>query len=434
MNITASPSSVLRGDRSIALAAGLPRFLASAGTSFVLCASDVPRKLRRSSRRSGELRTFVAITIAALSACHESTPPTIQRPPARVTVAPAVAEDVPLYLDEIGRIAAREVVSIQPQVSGAITAIHFEDGSDVRTGDALFTIDPRPYRAKVAAAEADLVETRAQLELARIESERVVGMVGSGAVSQADVDEKKNALDVSAANVQRDEAELELARLDLEHSEIRSPIDGRAGQRLVDLGNIVTANTGSLVVIQRLDPVYVDFTVPENELSSVQGQMARGTLAVEVRLPDEPLERTGELTFLDNAVRDGSGTVKLRATIQNADRLFWPGRFVEVRLVLDTLDGAVLVPAAAPQVSAGGPFVFVTKPDSTAELRPVTLGQRQGERVVIASGLAPGEKVVVAGQLAILPGAKVEIVGSGDAQAGGTAAKRKDGSAGEGSQ
>jgi multidrug efflux system membrane fusion protein len=178
----------------------------------------------------------------------------------------------------------------------------------------------------------------------------------------------------------------------------------------VDLGNVVTANSGSLLVIQRLDPIYADFTVTENNLTAVQRNMARGTLRVEVRLPDEPDKpRDGKLTFLDNSVQDATGTVKLRATIPNGDRRFWPGRFVKVRLVLSTLQGAVLVPAAASQTSAKGPFVYVVKEDSTAELRPVTLGQRQGDLVVIDQGLKPGERVVMNGQLGVTPGGKVRI-------------------------
>lgn len=174
-------------------------------------------------------------------------------------------------------------------------------------------------------------------------------------MSQEEYDLKKNAVDVAAAQVEQSEAAVQTAKLNLEYCFIRSPIDGRAGQRLVDTGNVVTANSGSLLTIQRLDPVYADFTVPENDLPAVQRNMARGSLKVEVRLPDEPGEpRIGTLTFLDNAVQDGTGTVKLRATIPNNDHRFWPGRFVKIRLVLDTLQEAVLVPAAAPQASARG--------------------------------------------------------------------------------
>ena len=198
---------------------------------------------------------------------------------------------------------------------------------------------------------------------------------------------------MAEAQVQQSQAAVETARLNLEYCTIRSPIDGRAGQRLVDIGNVVAANTGSLLVIERLDPIYADFTITENDLTAVQRNMQSGTLKVEVRLPDEPDKpRDGKLTFLDNAVQEGTGTVKLRATIPNGDHYFWPGRFVKVRLVLSTLHGAVLVPAAAPQISAKGPFVYVIKEDSTAELRPVKLGQRQDEFVVVEEGLSLGSR------------------------------------------
>ncbi|MGH7427195.1 MAG: efflux RND transporter periplasmic adaptor subunit [Candidatus Methylomirabilaceae bacterium] len=347
-----------------------------------------------------------------LAACgnSEATRPAFERPPAPVSIVAAVTQDVPIYRDAIGKSVAREVVSVQPQVSGRITEIHFTDGADVKTGDALFTIDPRPYRAQLDSAAATLAQMKAALDLAKIEFTRVANLVETKAISKQDYDARKNAVDVAEAQVKQSQAAVEAARLNLEYCSIRSPIDGRAGQRLVDIGNVVTANNGSLLIIQRLDPIYADFTVTENDLTAVQRNMARGTLRVEVRLPDEPDKpRDGKLSFLDNSVQDATGTIKLRATIPNSDRRFWPGRFVKVRLVLSTLQGAVLVPAAAPQMSAKGPFVYVVKEDSTAELRPVTLGQRQGDLVVIDQGLKPGERVVINGQLGVTPGGKVRI-------------------------
>jgi multidrug efflux system membrane fusion protein len=329
-----------------------------------------------------------------------------------------VMRDVPVYLDEVGKVAAREVVSIQPQVSGRITRILFSDGTHLRKGDLLLIIDPRPYQAQLDAAEASLAQAKAELDLARIQLARATTLIETKAISQQEYDLKKNAVDVAAARVAGSEAAVETGRLNLEYCYIRSPIDGRAGQRLVDLGNVVAASSGSLLTIQRLDPVYADFTVPENDLTAVQRNMARGSLQVEVRLPDEPGEpRTGRLTFLDNAVQDGTGTVKLRATIPNGDHRFWPGRFVKIRLVLDTLQEAVLVPASAPQTSAQGPFVYVVKEDSTAEQRTVTPGQRQGDLVVISQGLKPGERIVVNGQLGVTPGGKVQIEGERPAAA-----------------
>ena len=354
--------------------------------------------------------SLFAASLAVFAACRQEAPPAFERPPAPVSVIQAVSQDVPVYLDEVGKVAAREVVSIQPQVSGRITEIHFTDGAHLRKGAPLFTIDPRPYRAEVAAAEANLAEAKASLDLARIEFDRATALIETKAISQQEYDTRKNAVDVAAARIEQNEAAVQTARLNLDYCFIRSPIDGRAGERLVDRGNVVTTNTGSLLVIQRLDPVYADFTVTEHDLSAVQRNMAGGNLKVEVRLPDEPAEpRLGTLTFVDNAVQDGTGTVKLRATIPNNDHRFWPGRFVKIRLVLDTLERAVLVPAAVPQTSAQGPFVYVVKEDSTAEQRKVTPGQRQGDLVVISQGLQPGEQVVINGQLGVTPGGKVRV-------------------------
>lgn len=356
--------------------------------------------------------SVLGLVALAFAGCRQEAPPAFERPPAPVAVAAAVARDVPVYLDEVGKVAAREVVSVEPQVSGRITRIHFSDGAHLRKGDLLFTIDPRPFQAQLGAAEASLAQARAALDLARIQYVRASTLIETKAISQEEYDLKKNAVDVAAAQVEQGEAAVQTAKINLDYCFIRSPIDGRAGQRLVDTGNVVTANSGELLTIQRLDPVYADFTVPENDLTAVQRNMARGSLQVEVRLPDEPGEpRTGTLTFLDNAVQDGTGTVKLRATIPNGDHRFWPGRFVKIRLVLDTLQEAVLVPAAAPQASAQGPFVYVVKEDSTAEQRTVTPGQRQGDLVVISQGVKPGESIVVNGQLGVTPGGKVQIEG-----------------------
>jgi len=357
--------------------------------------------------------SLLALAALAFAGCRQEAPAAFERPPAPVAVAAAVMQDVPVYLDEVGKVAAREVVSIQPQVSGRITRILFSDGSHLRKGDLLLVIDPRPYQAQLDAAQASLAQAKAELDLARIQLARATTLIETKAISQQEYDLKKNAVDVAAARVAQGQAAVETAQLNFEYCYIRSPIDGRAGQRLIDVGNVVdagSASSGSLLTIQRLDPVYADFTVPENDLTVVQRNMARGSLKVEVRLPDEPGDpRVGALTFLDNAVQDGTGTVKLRATIPNSDHRFWPGRFVKIRLVLDTLQNAVLVSAAAPQTSAQGSFVYVVKEDSTAEQRTVTPGQRQGDLIVINQGVRSGERIVVNGQLGVTPGGKVRI-------------------------
>jgi len=353
----------------------------------------------------------LALIFAGLAACNKKPEANFERPPAPVTVARAVARDVPVYIDAVGKTVAREVVSVQPQVSGRVTQIHFTDGANVKIGDLLFTIDPRPYQAQLDQAEANVAQAEAALSLAKVNFARVEKVSDPRAVSRQDFDARKSAVESAEATLKQNRAAVENARLNLEYCTIRSPINGRAGQRAVDVGNVVSANNGSLLVIQRLDPIYADFTVTESELSGVQRNMAKQALKVEVRLPDDGTEpREGNLTFLDNSVQEGSGTVKLRATLNNNDRSLWPGRFVKVRLILQTQRDAVLVPADAPQLSAKGPFVYVVKPDSSAELRPVKVGQRQEDLIVIKDGLKADERVVVSGQLGVTPGGKVRVL------------------------
>jgi membrane fusion protein, multidrug efflux system len=356
------------------------------------------------------LLSVTTLAAGLVAGCGRESQPNFERPPAPVVVATAVAEDVPLYIDAVGKIAAREVVSIQPQVSGRIVKLHFTDGAEIKTGDLLFTIDPRPYQAQLNQAEANLAGAIAALELAKTNFARVEAVSDPRAVSRQDYDAKKSAVQSAEAEVKQNRAAVEKARLNLDYCTIRSPINGRAGQRQVDIGNVVSPNNGSLLVIQRLDPIYADFTITEKDLSRVQRNMAKRTLRTEVSLPDDPrAAREGKLTFVDNSVQEGTGTVKLRATLANGDRYFWPGRFVNVRLILATQEQAVLVPAGAPNMSAKGPFVYVIKPDTTAELRPVSPGQRQGDRIVIEKGVKAGERVVVQGQLGVTPGGKVSI-------------------------
>jgi membrane fusion protein, multidrug efflux system len=371
----------------------------------------------------GSIFVLGGIVVAFLRAGNQQSPQAgFQRPPASVAVAMAIAQDVPVYLDEIGKCVAREMVSIQPQVSGRITRIQFADGANVKAGDTLFTIDPRPYHAMLQVAEADLEQAKSALVLAKIQFERSEKLLESKDISQSDYDTAKNGVEIAEAQVKRSEAAVENARLNLEYCFIRSPIDGRAGRRLIDIGNVVAPSSGSLLTIQRIDPIYADFIVNENDLAVVQKNMAQGALRAEVRLPDLPDSISiGKLTFLDNAVQSGTGTVELRATVPNSNYRLWPGQFVKVRLVLNTIHNAVLIPSAASQMSAKGPIVFVVKGDATAELRPVVLGQRQGDFVVITQGVNAGDQVIISGQMAVAPGAKVHIAESQDSgsQTGG---------------
>ncbi len=328
-----------------------------------------------------------------------------------VTVVNATAQDVPRYLDEIGKNAAFESVTVTPQLAGRIVERHFQDGENLKKGQLLFVIDPRPFKAQVDSAQATLNQAKAALEFAKIQFARDEEVIGTNAISKQDYDTKKNAVDVDQAQVEAAQAAIETAKLNLEYCYIHSPIDGRAGARLVDVGNVVQANATALLSVQRLDPIYANFTVTESDLSDVQRQMSHGTLRASVRLPSdaESAAKSGRIEFLDNSVQNGSGTVNLRATINNSDRHFWPGQFVDVKLVLNTEKSAVLIPNEATQISQQGTYVYVVKSDDTAELRPVQLGQRQGANIVVTGGLAPNERVVLAGQMLVRPGGKVHV-------------------------
>jgi multidrug efflux system membrane fusion protein len=373
-------------------------------------------KKRNNLKISYEHLAFSAVLLPVLllAACSRNNVQAagVGAPPAPlVTVIQASARDVPKYLDEIGRNGAYESVTVTPQVGGRIVERHFQDGENLKKGQLLFVIDPRPYKAQLDSAQANLAQAKAALDLAKIQFSRDEEIIGTRAISKQDYDTKKNTVDVDQAQVAAAEAALETAKLNLEYCYIHSPIDGRAGSRLVDAGNVVQANSSSLLSIQRVDPIYANFTITERDLPEVQKQMARGGLKALVRLPSdqESAARAGRIEFLDNTVQNGSGTVNLRATISNTDRHFWPGQFVDVKLVLTTEKAAVLVPSQAAQISQQGTFVYVVKADDTAELRPVKLGQRQGEQVVVMEGLAANERVVLAGQMLVRPGSKVRI-------------------------
>jgi multidrug efflux system membrane fusion protein len=358
------------------------------------------------------LTLLLMITVACSRGNVQASAPAM--PPPLVTVTKAMAQDVPRYLDEIGRNAAFESVTVTPQVSGRIVERRFRDGENLTKGQLLFVIDPRPYKAQEDASKANLAQAKAALDLAKIQFARDEQIIGTRAISQQDYDTKKNTVDVNQAQVDAAEAALETAKLNLEYCYVHSPINGRAGARLVDVGNVVQPNATSLLSIQRLDPIYANFTITERDLPEVQKQMTLGNLKAMVRLPSDPADgaRAGRIEFLDNAVQNSTGTVNLRATISNPDRHFWPGQFVDVKLVLNTQRAAVLIPNEAAQISQKGPFVYVVKPDDTAELRVVTLGQRQGNDVVVTGGLSADERIVVAGQMTVRPGGKVHVAAS----------------------
>lgn len=317
-------------------------------------------------------------------------------PPKPVETAKVIQQDVPLYLDEIGTTAAFETVQVVAQISGQIVAREFQDGADVKKGDLLFRIDPRPYEAALAAAKADAALAQANLN-------RQMAL-------QAQKVTATQELDTARANAQRADAAVATAQVNLDYCYIKSPIDGRAGLRNVDVGNVVGPGGGTpLLTILGLDPIYTDFTVAEPDLPLVRRYLQNPNLKVVTDAEDDNIPpRDGKLYFIDQAVQPGAGTVKLRGETPNSDRALWPSQFVKVRLILDVLKDAKLVPSSAVQVGQNGPYVFVVKPDSTLDLRQVKPGQAQGDLTVISEGVNVGEAVIVSGQLQLAPGMKVD--------------------------
>src|SRR5438128_2629420 len=358
------------------------------------------KRIRGSNQRIPKWAYLLFIVLAALVMYrilqHRASEVKAAQPTARpASVVKVVTKDVPLYLDEIGTCAAYETVQVQAQASGQITARHFQDGSDVKKGDPLFTIDPRPYQATFDQAKA-------QAALDQVTLKRQEDLRARKVISQQDYD-------TAVANAQKSKAAVDAAQVNLDYCYLKSPINGRVGLRNVDVGNLVGPSTPPLVTIQGLDPIYTDFTVAENDLPLVRKYLGGPNVKVETYLADGSITpRMGDLYFIDNAVQPGSGTVKVRGVTANADRALWPSEFVLVRFILDMLKNATLVPSQAVQVSQSGPFVFVVKPDNTVELRAVKPGQLQdGDLVVLENGVKPGETVVVTGQLALSPVAKV---------------------------
>jgi membrane fusion protein, multidrug efflux system len=344
-----------------------------------------------------------------LFACGRSSPPSSAGPAAKnVLVTKALNKDVPVQLYEFGRISSPELVDVKPQVAGRITEVHFADGQDVKKGDLLFIIDPRPYQADLEQAQAQLQSDSAQLDLNQNNLQRDEKIGAQHFVSEQQIDTDKANVKNFQGAVGRDQAAIDRAKLNLEYCYVRSPVDGRTGRRLVDAGNYVSTGAVNLVNIQRQDPVYVDFNISENDLARLRENMLGNQLSVDVVAPTQPdVTKSGTLTFLDNAVSAQAGTVLLRGTVPNGDHYLWPGQYVKVALTLQTLKGAVVVPSQTIQVGAKGPYLFVLRADNTVEQRLVTQGVRYREFVVVATGLKADETVVVEGQLTIGNGAKV---------------------------
>jgi multidrug efflux system membrane fusion protein len=328
-----------------------------------------------------------------------------------VTVATAERKDVPLDLRAVGRVESIVTVGVKARVGGEVTRVYFKEGQNVRKGDVLFVVDPRPFEIALAQAEAQLEKDRAQLRNAETDVARYVDLVRKDYVTKEQYDALVANRDVLAATVKADEAGVANARLNLGYAMVRSPLDGRTGSLFVDQGNVIQANSATpALLIEQMSPIYVVFSVPEANVASVRAYQAAVPLVTEA-LPQTPgaAPVPGVLTFIDNAVDETTGTIALKATFENADRALWPGQFLNVRLILTVEKGVVVVPSQAVETGQTGGYVYVIKEDLTAEMRPVKVARTSGGESVIASGLQAGERVVTDGQLRLTPGAKVEI-------------------------
>jgi multidrug efflux system membrane fusion protein len=330
-----------------------------------------------------------------------------------VTVEQARRESAPLELAAVGTVEAQSTVEVRSRVGGALVRVHFHEGDEVKKGDLLFTVDPRPFQAALAEAQGRLLRDRVMADNAAREAARYAELVQKDFVTKEQADRAEAEARAQKANLASDEATVADARLQLEYATIRAPLAGRVGSLLAHEGTTVKANDQTLVVLHQMAPIDVRFPVPQQHLREVRRRDAAGALPVRVT-DSGGGARTGELTFVDNAIDSQTGTIQLKATFDNRDRSLWPGELVQVSLRLGD-EQAVVAPEAAVQSGQQGDYVFVVKADQTVESRPVKVARTVGDRVVIAEGLLGGETVVTDGQLRLVPGAKVTVKGSGAA-------------------
>jgi multidrug efflux system membrane fusion protein len=334
---------------------------------------------------------------------------------APVSVVAAVQQSVPVRLQAIGNVEAYTSVAVKSRVDGQILEVHFREGREVKRGEVLLRIDARPFEASFRQADAQALRDVASRDQAASQERRYQELLDKNFVSKDAYAQFRTNAQTAEATSRASQAALENAKLNLEYTVIRSPIDGYVGRALLTAGNMVKANdTISLVVINQVKPVYVTFAIPEQQLAAVRDLMRKNPLAVEVAAPgNEQAIATGRLAFLDNAVDQTTGTIKVRALFDNTDAALWPGQFYTVRVKLYDQENAIIVPSRALQTGPDGQFVYVVTPDMTVEVRKVVATRTEGEMTVLAGGdLAKGEQVVVRGALRLAPGIKVNIVDS----------------------
>ncbi len=334
---------------------------------------------------------------------------------APVAVVAALQQSIPVRLQAIGNVEAFASVAVKSRVDGQILEVHFREGQEVKKGEVLFRIDPRPFEAAFKQSEAQALRDAANRDQAASQERRYQELLDKNFVSKDAYAQYRTNAQTAQATAKATEAALENAKLNLEYTVIRSPIDGYVGRALLQGGNMVKANdTISLVIINQVKPVYVSFAIPEQQLATVRDLLRKNPLSVEVSAPgNDKTIATGRIAFLDNAVDQTTGTIKVRAVFDNADSTLWPGQFYTVRVKLYDQENAILVPSRALQTGPNGQFVYVVKADMTAELRKVVVARTEGDMAILGEGnVVAGEQVVVRGALRLAPGIKVNILDS----------------------
>lgn len=376
--------------------------------------------------RLHRLKRFSAFAAATLlgifaSGCakEQAAPPT--RPPTPVNIGKVSQKTMPVQVTAVGNVESITTVQIRAQVAGVVQAVSFNEGDFVHKGQVLLTIDPRPYQVALDQAVATLARDKATAVNNRLQADRYLKLLAAGVVAASEVDSYTSAADSSDAVLKSDQAAIESAKLNLEYCTITSPIDGRTGSIMVKAGNLVKVADVPIVVINQVNPIYVNFTVPQQYWSAVQQDMARGTLRVKATIPQDPgAAMDGNLTFVDNSVDVSTGTIHLRGTFDNPQNRLWPGLFVSTLLTLSEDPNTTVVPAPAVVTTQAGSYVYVVKPNNTVEQRSVFPSRTVDADTVIDKGVQPGETVVIDGQVNLVPGAKIEIKngGPGPAPAG----------------
>jgi membrane fusion protein, multidrug efflux system len=332
-----------------------------------------------------------------------------QTPGIPVTAGTVAAQDVPVFLHGIGTVQAYNMVAVKSRVDGQIVKVDFKEGQDVKAGDPLIQIDPRPFQAALDQAQASKQKDEAQLVGAQLDLDRYEKLIGSGWQTRQSYDQQKATVGQLQASIKGDEAQINTAKLNLSYADIRSPIDGRLGARLVDKGNLVHANdNNALVMITEVKPIFVSFTLPQETLDDLRENHKGSPLAVYAYSGDGKKQLAeGKLTLIDNAIDQATGTIHLKARFDNEDERLWPGQFVSLRVILSTRRDVATVPSQTVQNGPNGNYAYVIKPDNTVERRDVEVASIQDDIAVVTKGLAPGERVVVDGQYRLTNGARV---------------------------